>query len=203
LREIPRGCLILTLGVDVQDDRIACQIVGWGRNDSCWIIDWLEIPGDPVRMLAAARNPALLQDDPQRRPPATTYVLRPIVNQFGKTMRIEATLIDSGHHTHDVYMYTRDQKTLAHLMAGKGASRPGRVIVGRPELQDISWRGRVIKSGSKLWMVGTDTAKHALYRALDRRYEDARRRRPTRTRRRRRSASTFRKICPMSTTTAC
>ena len=49
LREVPPGCLILTCGIDVQDDRLAVLVLGWGRRETCWTIDWVELPGAPGR----------------------------------------------------------------------------------------------------------------------------------------------------------
>ncbi len=49
LREIPPGCLLLTAGIDVQDDRLAVLVAGWGKQETCWIVDWVELPGSPGR----------------------------------------------------------------------------------------------------------------------------------------------------------
>jgi phage terminase large subunit GpA-like protein len=158
LREIPPGCLILTCGIDVQGDRLAFQVLGWGREESCWVIDWFELPGDPVRMLDEARR---------GEGPVIAYLNRPFVNHFHKQMFIQATLIDTGgHHAHDVYNFARSRQA-RRLMAGKGSNTPGRPILGsRPNKMDVNWKGKVIEKGVKLWMIGTDTAKHALYARL-------------------------------------
>lgn len=153
LRQIPPGCLLLTAGVDTQDDRLAVQILGWGRNEENWVIDYVEIPGDPSRddlwdTLAAHLN-------------------APLVNAYGRELRIQATAIDTGgHYTHDVYHFVR-RRTIRRPMAIKGANTPSKPILpGRPTPQDINRRGKVIKNGVQLWTVGTDTAKHLLLRRL-------------------------------------
>lgn len=158
LREIPPGCLALTCGIDTQNNRLAIQVVGWGREETCWIIDWLELPGDPVRMLDEARRGegALIE-----------YLKRPFTNKFGKQLFIQAVAIDTGgHHTHDVYNFVRSN-AVRRLMAVKGSNTPSKPILSpRPQAQDVNWKGKVIKGGVKLWMVGTDTAKHALVARL-------------------------------------
>lgn len=152
LRTIPLGCLLLTAGVDTQDDRLAVQIVGWGRRETAWIIDWLEIPGDPGRPEVWEKLDKLLST--------------PIRNQFGYDMRIEAVCVDSGgHHTHDVYNYCRTRYA-QRVLAIKGATVQGKPILGKPSDQDVNFRGRTLKSGVKLWSVGTDTAKSTLYARL-------------------------------------
>lgn len=161
LREVPPGCLVLTAGVDVQDDRFAIEVSGWGRNETNWIIDWLEMPCDPSREASWSKLAA--------------YLTQTFTNRFGKELRIEATAVDTGgHYTHEAYNFVRrrgvyedGQPAVRRLMAVKGASTPGRAILGaRPQPQDVNYRGKVIKRGVTLWIVGTDSAKHALYARL-------------------------------------
>jgi phage terminase large subunit GpA-like protein len=53
------------------------------------------------------------------------------------------------------------------VIAGKGASTPGRVILGKPSHQDVNWRGQTIKKGVALYTVGADTGKHLLYNLIN------------------------------------
>jgi phage terminase large subunit GpA-like protein len=153
LREVPPGCLVITAGVDTQDDRLAVQLVGWGADNRRWILDWLELPGSPGR--------GKVWDD------LTEYLSQPLTNSAGRTLHIEATAIDSGgHYTHEVYQYVRLRR-IRRPLAIKGRSTPGSAILAsRPSAVDVNTRGRVIRDGAKLWMVGTDSAKHAIYNAL-------------------------------------
>lgn len=161
LREVPAGCLILTCGIDVQGDRIELQLLGHGRGRVTWTIDMHIIPGDPAHTLDAASR---------GEGPLAKYLVTPLVNRFGRELRIEASAIDTGgHHTQEVYNYVRAAKNLSidkrprRLMAIKGANKPSKpILAGRPEPQDVNWRGRVIKGGVLLWMIGTDTAKQLL-----------------------------------------
>lgn len=165
LREVPPGCLILTCGIDVQADRLELQVLGHGRGRVTWTVDYHVIPGDPARILDAASR---------GEGPLAEYLVAPLVNRFGRELRIEATAIDTGgHHTQEVYNFVRAARQLpaAHrprrLMAVKGANAPGKpILAGRPQPQDVNWRGRVIKNGVLLWMVGTDTAKSLLHDRL-------------------------------------
>lgn len=45
-REIPRGVLFLTAGVDVQRDRLVYVVRGWGLRQESWLIEHGEIFGD-------------------------------------------------------------------------------------------------------------------------------------------------------------
>jgi phage terminase large subunit GpA-like protein len=35
---VPAGVLVLTAGVDIQKDRIECEVVGWGKDHESWSI---------------------------------------------------------------------------------------------------------------------------------------------------------------------
>lgn len=153
LRTVPPGCLVITAGVDVQDDRLEIQITGWGRHDRSWTLDYHVLPGSPSddklwMRLAEYLNGAAFE------------------NCRGKTLRIEATGIDTGgHHTHMVYAFVRSG-AIKRAIACKGASTPGRIILGKPSKQDVNLRGQTLKKGVSLYLVGTDTAKALLYGRL-------------------------------------
>ena len=153
LRTIPIGCLVLTAGVDTQDDRLEVQIVGHGIGDKEWTVDYHVIPGNP----AEQRVWDALAD----------FLNAEFTNAFGRAMRIEASAIDTGgHHTHAVYAFVRSQR-VRRCMAIKGASQSGRTILGKPSHQDVNWKGQTIKKGVALYTVGTDTAKHLIYARLN------------------------------------
>lgn len=153
LRTIPVGALVLTAGVDTQDDRLEVRVIGWGMDGKEWTIDYHVIHGNP----AEERIWDALDE----------YLTAEFSNARGKTLRIEATAIDTGgHHTHAVYAYVRRAKA-RRVMAIKGASQPGRVILGKPSHQDVNWRGQTIKKGVALYTVGADTAKHLIYNRLN------------------------------------
>ena len=153
LRTVPVGCLILTAGIDVQDDRFAVQVVGWGRGERCGIIDWFELPADTSREDEWERLDSLLL--------AQTYR-----NQFGVVMRIVAGAVDTGgHQTHQAYNWVRLRKHRG-VFAVKGSSVANKPVVNRPTKQDINWRGKVVKDGVELYSVGVDTAKSVLMARL-------------------------------------
>lgn len=153
-RTIPQGCLMLTAGVDVQDDRFAILVLGWGRGEKCWVIDWLEIPADPS-----------IEHEWKKLDAAVLGLT--IVNRYGVTLRITAAAFDTGgHHTHMAYNFCRTRKHRLAL-AVKGDRYPNRpIIAGRPSKQDVNTLGGVMVGGVELWRVGTDTAKGAIFSKL-------------------------------------
>jgi phage terminase large subunit GpA-like protein len=153
LRHVPRGALVLTAGIDTQDDRLEVRIMGWGAGEKEWTIDYHVIHGNP----AEERVWNALDD----------YLTAEFTNDYGRALRIEASAIDTGgHHTHAVYAYVRRAKA-RRLIAIKGASTTGRVILGKPSHQDVNWRGQTIKKGVALYTVGADTAKHWIYNRIN------------------------------------
>jgi phage terminase large subunit GpA-like protein len=150
LRSVPRGCLVLTAGVDVQKDRLAAQIRGWGRGGACWTIDWIELPGDPTQDAVWGELEALLAE--------------PITNAFGVPMRISRACIDAGYLTDDVLAFTRRHERRG-WHAIKGVSG-GRQIINRPSKVDLRRNGVTHKGGANLWPVGVDAAKERLFARL-------------------------------------
>ncbi|MCO5763754.1 MAG: phage terminase large subunit family protein [Chromatiaceae bacterium] len=149
-RTIPPGCLLLTAGVDVQKDRFAVLILGFGRHGVTWIIDYQELPADPTR----PADWQLLDD----------HLQIPFVNGRGASMRITAAAIDCGYLPDDVLHFTRSRR--GRTIAVKGASQGNRAIIGKPSKVDFTWRGSVIKAGAEIYLIGGDTAKHWLFARL-------------------------------------
>lgn len=150
-RTIPEGALRLTIGIDVQHNRWAVLICGWGRGESCSFVDWVEVPGDPTREEDWAELDAV--------------VFAPIVNRFGVAMRAEVIAIDSGNWTHEVYSWVRRHQAKG-VIAIKGSNQPNKPIIGKPSAQDVNWRGRTIRHGVQLWNVGVRAAKDSLFPRL-------------------------------------
>lgn len=154
LGAVPRGGLMLTMGVDTQPDRLEARVWAWGRGEESWLVDRHIIYGDPN-----------LDEGTDGSPWTRLTEIRatPLLTPGGSQMLIEATCIDSGgHNTHAVYAYCRNHAH-GNVLAIKGASTYGRPVIGSPRHIDVNWRGKTIARGVKLWQIGTDTAKHLLH----------------------------------------
>lgn len=153
LRTVPPGALILTMGVDVQINRLAVHVLGHGAGKRRWTIDYSEIPGDPLR-------PEVWD----RLDEARAAVFH---NRRGVPFRIANTAVDCSYLTDTVLAYVRPRQT-RHVIAVRGASVYGKpIIAGRPSRVDYTVRGRAIPRGAEMWIVGSDTAKAELYAMLD------------------------------------
>jgi phage terminase large subunit GpA-like protein len=151
--QIPRKVLILTGGVDVQNDRLAVALYGWGRGGEVWLIWWGEIFGDPI-------SPEPWEQLVQLR----DY---PFVHPSGVTVQIAAIAVDTGgHRTNEVYNFCRTHASRG-FMAIKGASTRLHPLISRPSKVDINIKGRLVKKGLLLWPVGTHAAKDTIYGRLN------------------------------------
>ena len=157
LGQVPLGGLMLTAGVDTQPDRLEMRTWAWGRGEESWLIARHIIYGDPN-----------LEEGVPGSPWAKLTELRraTVPHASGQAMVIEATAVDTGgHNTHAVYHYCRSHSREG-VLAVKGESRPAKPVLGRPSTVDVKWNGRTMPRSLKLWMVGTDTAKHLIYGRL-------------------------------------
>lgn len=152
LRTAPEGVLAITAGLDTQDDREAVHIIGWGVGMAFWVLDYVELPGDPA-------NQAVWDA-------VTELLLRPIQHASGALMRVEACCIDAGgHRTESVKQYVA-RHLVPRVMAIFGAVPNNAPILSKGKLQELKGRNRMDRKGYVTHNVGTVAAKHWLYSRL-------------------------------------
>ena len=152
LRHAPDGVLAVTAGVDTQDNRLECAIIGYGEKMRMWVLDYVVLPGDPA--------------EPHVWVALTDLLNRPIEHESGASLRVLATAIDlGGHRTEAVKDYVRGQR-IARPMAIHGAKANTAPVLGKPKMVDVDWRGRYDKKGVRIYQVGTVAVKHWLYSRL-------------------------------------
>ena len=149
---VPEGGLALTVGVDVQDNRLAISVWAWGREEEGWLLDHQEIYGDP------SRQELWKQLD--------EVVLREWPHAVGPAMRPDVVAIDSGgHFTAEVYQYARERARQG-VVAIKGQSQRGKPPIGKGSKVDVNHQGRTLKRGAVVYLVGGDTVKTTLFGRL-------------------------------------
>lgn len=149
---VPARALLLTAGVDCQDNRLAVVIRAWGRDEESWLVDHFEIYGDPAQ--------------PQIWKQLDESLLKEYPHEIAKPVKIAAACIDSGgHFTHEVYAYARDRRQF-NIIPIKGSSQRAKPVIGKPSRVDVNYKGRVIKGGVEIHLVGTDTAKSTIFARL-------------------------------------
>ncbi len=148
----PDGVVLLTCGVDVQDNRLAVSVWGWGEGETGWLIWHQELMGDPTQVEVWGQLDQVL---------VTEWA-----TAAGNALKVSQVAVDSGGHcTHEVYRYVRD-RVRQNVVAIKGSSRRNSPAVGKGSKVDVSWQGRVLKRGVTLYQLGTDTIKTTLFGRL-------------------------------------
>jgi len=148
----PVEALALTIGCDVQDDRLSLSVWGWGREEEGWLIDRVKIYGSPSRPEVWKQLDEILQ--------------KPYVNEAGEEIKVLCCAIDSGgHHTQEVYQYSRERAAMG-VIAIKGMSQKGKPPLGKASKVDVDYKGKALKKGAQLFPVGVDTVKSLLFGRL-------------------------------------
>lgn len=141
---VPADAQLLTIGVDVQDDRLEATTWAWGGGRRRWRVAHDVLRGDPGtsavwEALDALRGKAWTTED-------------------GRSLIAYAMAVDSGAHTDAVYRYT-GPRYRHRVYATKGSSTPGAPMIPRQPSRNN--KGRV-----PLFLVGTEAAKDEWYSAL-------------------------------------
>ena len=108
--DVPDGVLVLTAGIDVQDDRFEVEVVGWGVGKESWGIRYQKIFGD------------LLKE--QVWTDLDAFLLAGFQKKDGTVLHILSACMDSGGHFPDqVLRFTRDRwERKVWAIKGKGGS---------------------------------------------------------------------------------
>lgn len=144
--ELPKQVVILTCGVDVQDNRLELEIVGWGRGEESWSIDYHVLYGDPSTPELWSQLDEILS----RKYPHSKDV---------PDLPIAATCIDSGGHYTDYVINYCHARRLHGVFAIKGIGGIGKPI----------WPATASKSYTTkkpVYLIGVNDAKDILMRRL-------------------------------------
>lgn len=139
--EVPTGVLVMTMGIDTQDNRLEYEVVGWDRDGQSWGISRGVIPGRADAQGVWDEVDELLD--------------REWKMANGMKMKILATFIDSGgHHTTAVYKQCA-RRASRRIWPIKG--EPGE---GKPEVRAM--KKAAGKTESAKFMLGVDAGKEGI-----------------------------------------
>ncbi|SPF81930.1 phage terminase large subunit family protein [Pseudoprimorskyibacter insulae] len=146
LAEVPEGVLTVTVGCDVQHDRLEVTYVGWQEDGTAVVLGHTVIWGQ--------------WDEDATWTDLDTLLKETFPHALGGRIGIEAVAIDAGDGTtmHRVTAFCQP-RTRRKVMAIKGA--PG----NRPMIERASSK---TKTGARLWIVGVDTLKTLIFGRLSR-----------------------------------
>jgi phage terminase large subunit GpA-like protein len=140
--QVPHGVLVLTFGADTQDDRIECEIVGWGANEESWSIDYKIFHGDTSK--------------PEVWAQFDEYLMKTWHHEDGGIMRPYAGLLDTqGHRAKEAYAFCK-QRFARRVFASKGHNQKDAPIAPR-------LASRKNKANVPLFLIGVNQAKDVIY----------------------------------------
>lgn len=145
---LDESIVVVTAGIDVQDDRLELEVVGWSggpnHTEESWSLDYRTLYGDPS-------TPQLWQD-------LDAILASKYETADGRTLQIRAACIDSGgHYTKAVYDFVRPREG-RRIFAIKGMAGQDRPVVSRPTRNNI---GKI-----RLFTLGVDNIKDLIFSRL-------------------------------------
>lgn len=142
LDHIPAEVLVITAGVDVQDDRVEITTTGWTKEGEALVLAHEIVWGSPLANDTWAEIDDLLKRN-WRHP-------------NGGLLKIDAAIVDSGSggHTDAVYAFCKP-RTGRRIMAGKGVSGFQRPAIQLSKARDI-----------RLILIGVDALKSQIMNRL-------------------------------------
>ena len=152
--DLPEGVLVLTCGVDTQDDRLEYEVVGHGYYGETWGIKKGIIQGDPHYLGVWERLDDVIEKIYRFKDPV----------KHG--LKIALTFVDSGgHKTQDVYRECKKRR-YQNVFAIKGKSMDGIPYTRPPTKVKIVVDGRVIGE-TYLYTIGVDSGKAEIMSAVE------------------------------------
>lgn len=148
---IPKDVLVLTCGVDTQDNRLEYEIVGWGRNNVSYGIKYGVLFGD-----GDTGHDKVWEE-------LDEVIFGKYEREDGISLHIATTCIDSGgHHTKKVYEYCKKRES-RRVWAIKGQGGSGIPFIRIPQKRN--------QAGVFLFMIGVDVGKDMIASRLKTKFQ--------------------------------
>lgn len=146
----PADALLITMAIDVQQDGLFYEVVGWGRDKQSWVLDCGFLPG-------ATADP---RAEVWQR--LTEIADRRYGDPWGRTWAADVIGVDAGYNTEAVFSWVQRRPNALALKGMPGWFRPA---LGTPAKMQVSRSGRR-RRGKMVWPVGTWPLKSEFYALL-------------------------------------
>lgn len=139
---VPAGVRLVTVGVDVQDDRLVALVLGWGTGEEAWTLDYVTLPGDPAR--------------PEVWTELDTLLARAYLRAEGGMLRAACTLVDAGGHKTDAVYQAVIPRQPRRVFAsfGRRGGEKGLLVSPPKPIRPKDGRGTVLRR-----LIDVDQAK--------------------------------------------
>ena len=140
--QVPNGVYILTAGADTQDDRIECEVIGWGEAEESWSIEYKILYGDTSK-------PEVWQRFDE-------FLSKSYMHESGGLMKVYCTGLDTqGHRAKEAYAFCKARFS-RRVFAFKGHRQLDAPVA--PRLATRNNKGKV-----PLFLIGVNQAKDVIY----------------------------------------
>lgn len=144
----PMWCCVLTLGIDVQKDRVEWQLVAWGREFRRHVVD--------ADVITGHISEAGCQDG------LNNLLGQAWKHQSGTLLRIDRVAIDGNAWTADVWSWAKRHPISRVIMVRGVGSEQAPLLAAVKTERNRS--GKLIKYASRFFNFATSVLKMALYR---------------------------------------
>ena len=148
--EVPKGALMLTIGIDCQIDRVEWQLVGWGREFRRFVIQYGVVP----HHISDARAQAILSG----------LVEQTWRTSGGRQARSDLAAIDGNAWTEEVWSWVRKHKPAEVIMV-RGANQEFAPAIARVK-KERDAKGNLLRYQTRFYNFGASVLKMRLYRNL-------------------------------------
>ena len=156
---VPQGAYKLTLGIDVQQDRVEWLLVGWGRNRHRYVVDRGVIDGSNAAPGESACSGHI--SEPDVKAALSRLVEREWLDVHGNRRRANLAAIDANAWTDDVLGWARGHP-VSRVIAVRGVGQESAPVFWQVR-HEKNRKGKNRKIGSRFFNFNASLLKARLY----------------------------------------
>lgn len=146
---IPAGALIITIGIDCQDDRVEWQVVGHGRNKNRFVIEYGVFAGH------------ITDDTCQEKLSALVKQTWP--NASGRRLGADRIAIDGNAYTEDVWEWVKKHPASLVMMV-RGNNTDAAPLLQQVRKERHRKTGKILRYSKRFFSFNASVLKMGLYR---------------------------------------
>jgi len=160
---IPSGILALTLGIDVQGDRVEWLLRGWGRNRFSAVIDWGRIDQTAGSFLPTYKEHSGHISEPEVRAALDRLLDRAWLDEHGRRRKVDLAAIDGNAYTEDVWLWARKHPKSRVIMV-RGDNKDAAPLLSQVREYDRKGKPKKQKWTSRFFNFNASVMKMGIYR---------------------------------------